>query len=63
MIGVFQVPANRQAARQAGDAHGGENGQPLLNEQAGGVAFHAGVGGDDDFLHLARFDPIDQAAS
>jgi len=52
LVGVLQVAAHRQTACQAGhlDVHLGD---ALVEKISCGIAFHAGVGGEYHFLHIA----------
>ena len=55
-VGVFEVPAHRQAGRQPG--HGDADGLEHPCQVGGrGLALKVGVGGDDDFLDGAVVEP------
>ena len=61
LVGILQVAAHGEAAGKAGDLDA--KGLKLLVEvEGGGIAFHAGIGGDDDLLDPASFDPLDELA-
>ena len=55
LVGVFNVAAYGNSHRDTRDLHA--CGLELLREiDRGGFAFHGGIGGEDDFIHIARFD-------
>src|SRR5437899_8373141 len=60
LIGEFQVRAHRDADTDARNADA-QRLQQLREVHGGGFAFGRGVGGDDDLLHRAIFQPLDQA--
>src|SRR5438132_10841685 len=59
LVGVFEVAAHGQPARQTGDVHA-QRGQATLQVASGGVAFHVRVGGQDDLLHAVTLDASDE---
>src|SRR5262249_6247775 len=55
LVGVFEVAADGQTTRDAGDAHA-ERLEELGEVDGRGLALHARVGGEDDLLHAGRLE-------
>src|SRR5216683_3137891 len=55
LVGVFDIAADRDTHRDAGDFHA-RTFQLLREIGGGGFALYGGVGGDDDLVHAARVD-------
>src|SRR5262249_32304344 len=61
LVGVFEVAADGQTARDAGDAHA-ERLEELGEINGRGLALHARVCGEDDFLHAGRLEAHQELA-